>query len=260
MGLPTLSSKIFFGYFFVVGALFCATAGPDMVNDMMHVDKKGNLCNACAQDKQGKLTDLSIQIGTIYCQVIGAMAIMVAMAVYFEGSKYRTFATMVPFVSVMAKHIVVDGLIPPVPVMALAGIVIALAAFVAFGTDGKGTDYGKYAFLINFGINLAVFVADPGQIVKDTWSGAEGAALGIGTIFVGVIQLYCAMLLVLFVIKSPMSHFVGMTLGMGQLYRDIVLNEGGPPLPVLVLFVGVFFSSAYGAFVEKTPAAEKMKM
>ena len=176
---------------------------------------------------------------------------MVAMAVYFEGSKFRTFATMVPFVSVMAKHIFVDNLIPPVPVMVLAGIVIALAAFVAFGTDGKGADYGKYAFIVKFGINLAVFVADPGQVVRDTWSGADGAALGIGTLFVGVIQLYCAMFLVLFMMKSPMSHFVGMTLGMGQLYRDVVFNESGPPLPVLVLFVVVFLTSAYGAFVEK---------
>ena len=36
MAIDTISSKIFFGYFAVVGALFVATAGPDMVNDMVN--------------------------------------------------------------------------------------------------------------------------------------------------------------------------------------------------------------------------------
>ena len=36
MAIDTISSKIFFGYFAVVGAIFVATAGPDMVNDMVN--------------------------------------------------------------------------------------------------------------------------------------------------------------------------------------------------------------------------------
>ena len=43
-----------------------------------------------------------------------------------------------------------------------------------------------------------------------------------------------------------------MTLGMGQLYRDVFLNDSGPPMPVLVLFVVVFLASAYG-MVENKP-------
>jgi len=79
-------------------------------------------------------------------------------------------------------------------------------------------------------------------------SGADGADLAIGTMLVGVLQFYTAMFLVLFGLQSPLSHLVAMTLGMGQLFRDVVINESGPPMPVLVLFVGVFLSSAYGFY------------
>ena len=237
--------------FGVVGALFVAMAGPDMVNDMVHVDKSGAMCNGCAPEDQGTLDALSIQVGTVYCEVIGALALMVAAAVYYEGSRMRTFMTQLPFVCIQAKHIFVNGLIPPVPVMALAGIVLALGVYNAFFvSDTEGTDYSKYAFIGQFALNLAVFVMDPGQVVKDTWPDIDGAALGIGTLFIGVIQLYAAMFIVLFVLEAPLSHFVSMTLGMGQLYRDVVLNESGPPIPVLVLFIVVFLSSAYGFFVE----------
>lgn len=221
-----------------------------MVNDMVHVNKQGDMCNGCAPEDRGTLDALSLQVGTVYCQVIGTMALMTAAAVYFEGTRMRTFMTSLPFVLVQAKHISVDGLIPPVPVMVLGGIVLALGAYTAFVADAKATDYSKYAFIGQFCLNLAVFVMDPGQVVKDTWAGIDGAALGIGTLFVGVIQLYAAMFIVLFALDSPLSHFVSMTLGMGQLYRDVVLNESGPPMPVLVLFVVVFLSSAYGFFVE----------
>ena len=144
-------------------------------------------------------------------------------------------------------------------VMILGAGVLVLGAYTAFVADTNSTDYSKYAFIGQFCLNLVVFVLDPGQIVKESWAGIDGAALGIGTIFVGVIQLYAAMFIVLFALDAPLSQFICMTLGMGQLYRDIVLNESGPPLPVLVLFVGVFFSSVYGYFVEGGAATKKAR-
>ena len=69
------------------------------------------------------------------------------MATYFEGDKMRTFMTMAPFIAVQAKHIFFNNLIPPVPVMVMGGATFAVAAYVAFATDGKGTDYGKFAFM-----------------------------------------------------------------------------------------------------------------
>ncbi len=52
--------------------------------------------------------------------------------------------------------------------------------------------------------------------------------------------------LVLFLLDAPLNHAVAMALGMGQLYRDVVLNDSGPPLPVLILFIVVFLTSVYG--------------
>ena len=249
MTIDTIASKIFFGYFALVGVMFVAMnqSAPGMVNDMVHVDKSGNMVgNSYPKDKLGTISDLGLTVGTIYCQVIGTMAIMAANAVFFEGSKYRTFMSQLPLVAVMAKHIVVDGLIPPAPVMALGAVTLGAGAAVAFGTDGTGTDYGKYMFIIQNALNLVVFVLDPAQVVKDTWTDISGAPLGIGVLFVGVLQLYCAMFIVLFLFDSPLSQFICMTLGMGQLYRDVFLNDSGPPMPVLVLFVGVFLASVYG--------------
>ena len=144
--------------------------------------------------------------------------------------------------------------------MILGAGVLILGAYTAFIADPQSTDYSKYAFIGQMCLNLVVFVMDPGQIVKESWAGIDGAALGIGTIFVGVVQLYAAMFIVLFAVEdAPLSQFVCMTLGMGQLYRDVVLNESGPPLPVLVLFVGVFLSSVYGYFVEGGAVAKKSR-
>ena len=43
----------------------------------------------------------------------------------------------------------------------------------------------------------------------------------------------------------------------GQLYRDVVLNDSGPPLPVLVLFVVVFLASLYGVVGAKGASKAK---
>ena len=59
------------------------------------------------------------------------------------------------------------GLIPPVPVMVLAGGTFAAGFLNAF-VDGKS--YSKYVFVVQMIINLVVFVMDPGQVVKETWS------------------------------------------------------------------------------------------
>jgi len=251
MAIDTISSKIFFAYFALVGALFVFTSGPDMLNDMVHVDKENNRVGNSFEGTLGELDDLTIEVGTVYCEVIGTLAIMTAMAIYFEGSTMRTFATQLPFVLIQAKHINVNGLIPPVPVMVLGGITLLAGIYQAFVASGKGTDYGKYIFIVQNVINFVAFTVDPAQIVKDTWPTVDGAALETGTLFVGVIQLYAAMMVVLFVVDGPLNQAVAMTMGMGQLYRDVVLNDSGPPLPVLVLFVVVFLSSVYGVVAAK---------
>ena len=57
----------------------------------------------------GVLDELTMSVSIVYCQVIGTMAVMCAMAVYFEESAMRTLMTQLPFLGIMAKHIVVDG-------------------------------------------------------------------------------------------------------------------------------------------------------
>ena len=195
---------------------------------MVHVDSRGNRVGNSYTGKYGTLSALGVEVGTVYCEVIGTMAIMCAAATYFAGSHTRTFFTQLPLCAIMVKHITVNGLYPPPPVMALGAIALLASAYVAFGTDGKGTDYGKYLFVLQMALNLFVFSTQPGQIVKDTWPSIKGGELEIGVLFVGVIQMYAAVFLVLFLVDRPLNYAVAMTLGMGQLYRDVVLNDSGP--------------------------------
>ena len=160
---------------------------------MVHVDSRGNRVGNSYTGKYGTLSALGVEVGTVYCEVIGTMAIMCAAATYFAGSHTRTFFTQLPLCAIMVKHITVNGLYPPPPVMALGALTLLAAAYVAFGTDGKGADYGRYAFIGQMGINLAAFVTQPAAIVKDTWPAISGGELEIGVLFVGVIQLYAAM-------------------------------------------------------------------
>lgn len=237
--------------------MFCIMAGPDMVNDMMKVDEAGNRVGNSYDGVHGELSALDIEVGTVYSQVIGAMALVAAALVYFEGSPTRWFWGQLPFCLVQLKHILVDGLIPPPPVMVLAAGTLAVTAYGGFVDNGKES-YGKYAYVGQGVINLIAFVADPVTLVKDTWPDISGAALESGVIFVGVFQCYVAIFLVLSLIEpAAKAQFVAMVIGMGQLSKDVFINDTGPPMPILVTFVGIFFTSAYGFFAEGAKGKSK---
>lgn len=249
MAPSTLSEKIFCGYFGLTGPLFIAM-GATLIKDMLPVDtsKPPKRVGNSYDGPKGTMSDLAAESGTVYCQVIGTMAIMTCLAVYFSGSKLRLFLTQLPFNCIMLKHIFVDGLMPPPPVLAMGFGVLGLTAWSSLA--GGPERVAKYVFLGFYALNTVVFKADPDKVLTDTWpeitNGRTPDAHEMCKIFVGVIALYCAMLVVLVGMDSPLNMAVAMTLGMGQVYNDVFVMDSGPPLPVLVMFIIVFVSSWYG--------------
>ena len=75
-------------------------------------------------------------VGTIYMQVAAAFMMQNAALIYFNGSKQGIIAALGCLIAVMAKHILVDGLIPPPPVMVLTALTM-VAQFAAPGEWGK---------------------------------------------------------------------------------------------------------------------------
>jgi hypothetical protein len=153
------------------------------------------------------------------------------------------------FFDFTTKLFSVDGLIPPVPVMVLCVATLAVAAMHATSKGPAGVAaHAKYVFAGESAINLLAFVANPAQVVLDTWPSATGASLEAGVVFVGVIQFYMAVFLVLSFFEGAQARFIAMCLVVCQWYRDIILLDSGPPLPVRVVGLALAAATAYECF------------
>jgi hypothetical protein len=106
MTLDTTTAKCFFGYWALIGIVFTFTSGPDTARDIIKVNasstaRVGNSYSGTF----GKLDELTMEVSIVYCQVLGAMSLIVAALVYFEGKKERWLAAQIPLAGIMLKHI-----------------------------------------------------------------------------------------------------------------------------------------------------------
>merc|ERR1719421_901865 len=87
----------------------------------------------------------------------------------------------------MSKHILVDGLIPPPPVM-------VMTALVTFAIVASPT-WGKRAFIAYAFLNAFTFVTNPLMVLQDTYPAiTEGSeAAKVGSFLIEVIALYMVM-------------------------------------------------------------------
>lgn len=258
MPLDTTISKCFFAYWALIGTVFTFLSGPDTANDIMKVNEDstarvGNHYNGTF----GTLDELTMEVTIIYCQVLGAMSLIVVSLIYFEDSKWRWFFAELPVPLIMLKHILVDGLIPPIPPIVLASIVMITSTLYATGMAPLTADQAKYVFVGQCGLNLIAFAADPKQIVLDTWSNASGASLEAGILMVGVMQFCMAACIVMAVMTGAKARFVTMCLVLGQWYRDIIVQDSGPPLPVIVGGLALSGATAYEFLATGSPDKSK---
>ena len=106
MTLDTTISKCFFGYWALVGTVFTFLSGPDTARDIIKVnaDSTARVGNSYS-GTFGELDELTMEVSIIYCQVLGAMSLIAAALVYFEGKKERWLAAQIPLCGIMLKHI-----------------------------------------------------------------------------------------------------------------------------------------------------------
>ena len=174
-------------------------------------------------------------VGTIYMQVVAAFMMQTAALIYFKGSKQGIIASLGCLIAVMAKHIVVDGLIPPPPVMVLTALTM-VAQFAAPG------EWGKRVFVGYMLLNVVVFTSDPMQVLKDTWPtiGDNAMATFVDTRFVEVIAAYCAA-------NALLAGLSGKQLGLALMFTMFLpimgyhtfVHKVGPPGPMILINLAV---------------------
>ena len=258
MQLDTTTAKCFFGYWALIGTVFTFLSGPDVATDIMKVNEDSTaLVGNHYAGTFGTLDDLTMEVTIVYCQVVGAMSLMPVAIMYFEGSKWQWFFAELPIPLIMLRHILLDGLIPPIPPMVLTAIVMTTSTLHATGMAPVTADQAKYVFVGQCVLNLLAFVADPKQVVLDTFPSASGASLEAGVLMVGVIQFSMATCIVMALMEGAKARFATMCLVLGQWYRDIIVQDSGPPLPVIVGGLGLSVATAYEFFATGDSAKGK---
>ena len=140
---------------------------------------------ACPRGRGACEPTLEFTTGRIYLQVICGVAFMYGAMLAFKGTQ-AMLASMLCMVLTMGKHILVDGLIPPPPVMVMVGL--TLAAILA----GSG-EWPKRAYIAFCLVNAFTFITQPLMVLQDTFPAitADSPAYELGAFCFEVIAL-CA--------------------------------------------------------------------
>jgi len=205
--------------------------------------------------RRGSCTDtLEYTVGVVYMQVISAFSLMVAAMVAFKGVQARLCAMGV-LICVMTKHLTIDGLVPPPPVMAMTAVVL-LTNLLAPEVWGKRTFVG---FCL---LNAFTFVLNPLMVLTDTFAEiTEGSpAFAIGKLCLEVVGLYSFVLGILALAPSPapICTALAWTSCVPVIMKHIYLDQGGPPLPMIVFYFASIVMCWYEwGWTNLKPAAEK---
>ena len=195
----------------------------------------------------------AMEVGTVYCEVIGAFSFMLCVNTCPGAMGY--FLSAIAWCAVMTKHMLVNGLYPPPPVIAMG---FGLLALTGYSVSAK-SNLGKYAFLVVAALNAAVFFLDPKTPILDTWPDLKEGSLAltiglrsmdvIGTHFLAMVLLGC---------PGALGRAMAMTSIAGLVAYHRVNFDLGPPLPVLVMIIGTFVAQWY-AYLNGSKAAPKAK-
>ena len=178
--------------------------------------------------RRGPCTEaIEFTTAVIFMQVIVGVALMYACLVAIPG-KNGLLAGLSIFICTMAKHLVVDGLTPPPPVMVMTAA--TLAAVVA-----APGEWGKRAFVAFCLINAFTFVTNPLMVMQDTWpeitAGSEAAK--VGTFELEVVALYALMSAI---VAATPNRALGLAYSwqvvLPVLGKHVILDKSGPPAPM----------------------------
>jgi hypothetical protein len=231
-----------------LGMLPFALFSADMVKDL-YPDMKAEYC-----PRRGPCTEtLDFTVTKIYLQVIVGVAFMYSALVVWPGKK-GLLGAMACMVATMTKHIVVDGLIPPPPVMVMtAGVILA----VQFAPG----EWGKRVFVGYCLLNAATFKFMPLTPLQDTFPEiTEGSvAYKNGAHLFEVIGLYMLMAAIM---AASSSKVLGLAcsshIGLCLIAKHVLVDKAGPPPPMIALWTATVAAAWYETgWTNFKPACEK---
>ena len=156
------------------------------------------------------------------------MALLYACTLAIPG-KNGLLAAMGCMVCTMGKHILVDGLIPPPPVMVMtAGVIVALLAAPG--------EWGKRVFVGYCLLNAFTFTTQPLMVLTDTFPEitAGSPAYDVGAFAIEVITLYMVMAAVSAATPDEALAVAFSTqVGLPVLAKHVLINKSGPPGPMI---------------------------
>jgi len=237
----------------VLGMLPFALFNADMVKEVWP-DIKEETCKAGAFGRQGPCTtSLEFTVGKVYLQVIVGVALLYAATIALDG-KSGLLGAMGCMIATMTKHVVVDGLIPPPPVMVMtAGVVVAI-----LGAPGA---WGQRAFVAYALVNAVTFVTSPLMVLQDTFPEItpDSDAFKIGAFALEVIGLYMVMAGV-YVATADKRLGLAYATQVGALIvcKHVIIDKSGPPTPLIFLYAATTAAAWYEVgWANFKPATEK---
>jgi len=253
MGMMDSPSKVMSVIYNTVGLLPFALVSRDMAKDVFPNIKVEDCVSKGPFGPKECTEALDLTVGAIYLQVIVGMAFAYTCVLMIPGKK-GMLAAMACFVLTMGKHIFVDGLIPPPPVMAMTAGTVAALLFAP-------GDWGKRIFVGQLCLNAATFIGNPLMVLQDTFAELEDGseAYKIGAFCFEVISLYLVGSVIVVVTPSKTLGHALANLFFGVLLaKHVIIDSSGPPKPLVAWYVALIFVSLYEyGFADLPSKAEK---
>ena len=119
-----------------------------------------------------------------------------------------------------------------------------------------GTRAGKWAYFLNMAINAATFALAPQTPLRDTFPELQDGTetLAFGLLLMEVIAYLSYQLAAITLMGNGIKGFaLGLSPGLAVLYKHVVINKSGPPLPIIVLMIVTTLLLVKDAFLSGAP-------
>ena len=113
-------------------------------------------------------------VATVYYQVIGMCQIQAATLMC--PGEQAFFFVFVELVLMMAKHSLVDGLQPPMPIVIMGSLGLAISFYAWL----KKKNFGRWYFVVFAALSVVQFATNAEGILEETWPGAASSVINVG--------------------------------------------------------------------------------
>jgi hypothetical protein len=119
------------------------------------------------------------RVATVYAEIIGVLNVVLCLIQYPEGRSF--FLSAAASVGIIAKHIMLDRVLPPMPVVGLSGICFLASLY---GMMSRRLAYGQKTLSALHAITAATYLMSSGTVVQQMFPDVKSgsASLGVGVV------------------------------------------------------------------------------